>query len=191
MLWAAAGTAAAVPVLVLPAPSDPLLPITVHLSGLVLFSLALAFHLAPLVEGEWFAAASLGAAARRALGGVWLIVLIAGATGLVALATSGAYRFDPSLQFLGVLCALDGAGAVAAVVLGVRRWLGPGAAAAAGTAFAAVGVWSMWNYLNTVGFTASGGWLVDGGEIARLVIPFDAGAAVLAVGAFSIGMRRP
>lgn len=189
MLWATTGAAAALPVLVLPAPEDPLLPATAHLSVVVLFSVALTFHLAGLLDGEWFAGHDLPAAARRALGGVWLVVLVTGAAGLVALATAAAYRFDPSLQFLQVISALGVAWVEAALILGLRRRLGGGAAATGAAATAAVCIWSMWRYLDVVGFTPAGGWLVDGGEFARLVLPFGAAAGMIAATAFVIGMR--
>jgi hypothetical protein len=189
LLWATTGVAASVPVLVLPAPEDPLLPATAHLSAVVLFSVALSFHLASLIEGDWFSPSSLSPTARRALGGVWLVVLVAGSTGVVTLATGAAYRFDASLQYLQVLSALDVAWVEAALVIGLQRRFGPRVALAGALAMAGVCVWSIWRYLDVVGFTASGGWLVDGGEIARLILPFDAMAAVIAVAAFAAGVR--
>ncbi|MDX1689465.1 MAG: hypothetical protein R3290_00440 [Acidimicrobiia bacterium] len=189
-LWMTAGAAAAVPALVVPEPDDPLLTFVVHLVLLTGFSLGLVAHLAPLTDASWFAGSRLGSTARRAAAGGWLVVLVAGATGLVTLATGAALRFAPSLQFLQVLSALDIAWVVAAFFVGLRWWRGPGVAAVGGLAMGAVCVWSIWNYLNTAGFTAEGGWLVDGGEIARLILPFDVMAAVLAVAAFTVGVRR-
>ena len=55
LLWMTAGAACAIPILVLPQPEDPLLTVTIHLSIVVLFGLALAFHLAPLADEPWFA----------------------------------------------------------------------------------------------------------------------------------------
>ncbi len=189
MLWATTGAAAAVPVLVLPAPEDPLLPATVHLSAVVLFSVALSFHLAGLVEEEWFTETGLSATARRALGGLWIVVLVAGAAGVVTSATAAAYRFDASLQYLQVLAALHAAWVEAAVVIGLQRRFGSRVAVAGALATAGVWVWSVWRYLDAVGFTSSGGWAVDGGEIARLVVPFGAGVGAVAVTLFAVGVR--
>lgn len=189
-LWMLVGAAAAVPVLVLPAPDDPMLTFVVHLSILTIFGLALAIHLSTLLDEAWFSGSRLSERARAAAAGVWLVILTTGATALVTLATSAAFRYEPSLQFLQLLSALDIAWVVAAFSFGLRWWLGPGAARIGGVAMGAVCVWSIWNYLNTVGFTPEGGWLVDGADIARLVLPFDVMAAILAVVAFSIGVRR-
>ncbi len=84
---------------------------------------------------------------------------------------------------------MDIAWVVAALVIGFHRRFGGRVAFAGGVALGVVCVWSIWNYLNTVGFTVAGGWLVDGGEIARLVLPFDLAAAVMSIAAFTIGVR--
>ena len=42
-------------------------------------------------------------------------------------------------------------------------------------------VFSIWRYLDIVGFTATGGWKVSGADLMRYVIPFDMAAAVVAV----------
>ena len=128
MIWASAGSAAAVPLLIAPPTDDPMLPFTLHLIALTLFIVALTFHLAPITDREWFGGTSLSSSARWALGGAWTVVLVTGATGLVALATAAALRFDPSLQFLAVLSALDIAWVVAAIGVGARRRWGGGAA---------------------------------------------------------------
>ncbi|HSG78579.1 MAG TPA: hypothetical protein VLD62_03290 [Acidimicrobiia bacterium] len=189
-LWMLVGAAAAVPVLVLPAPDDPMLTVVLHLSVITLFALALAVHLAGLLDEGWFTGSGLSDRARAAAAGAWIVVLTTGATGLATLATSAAFRYEPSLQFLQLLSALDIAWVVATFTIGLRWWFDASAGVAGGFAMGTVCVWSIWTYLNAVGFTPEGGWLVDGGEIARLVLPFDLMAAVMAIAAFSIGVRR-
>ena len=184
------GVAAAVPALVLPAPEDPLVTFLIHLVMLTGFSFGLTLHLAPLLEGGWFVGTSLGEGARRAAAGAWAVVLATGATGFVAIATAAALRFEPSLQFLQLLSALDIAWVVAAFVLGLRWRFGTRVARVGGLMMGVICVWSIWNYLNTVGFTVDGGWLVSGADIARLILPFDVAAAVMAITAFSSGVRR-
>lgn len=50
-------------------------------------------------------------------------------------------------------------------------------------------VWSIWNYLRTVGFTSDGGWIVDRSSLLTLVIPYDIAAAVMAIGALTLAQR--
>lgn len=189
LLWMTAGAAFAIPVLVLPQPEDPLLTATIHLSVIALFGLALAFHLAPLADEPWFDGLDMGQAGRRAITWIVVIVTVTGAVGLGTIATSAAFRYDPSLQFLQLLSALDICWAATAIVLGARRRFGGLTALWSGLALGVVCVWAIWRYLDIVGFTASGGWLVDGGELMRLVLPYDMGAAVVAVIVFSLGVR--
>ena len=179
----------AVPLLVAPPIDDPLLPFTLHLGAVTVFVLALTFHLAPLGDGVWLAGSSLSGRGRGAFAGVWLVALVAGATGLVTVATAAGLRFAPSLQFLALLSALDIAWVVSAVGIGARRRWGGRVGGAAAAVAGVVCAWSMWRYLDTVGFADDGGWVVDGGEIARLVLPFDAIAAIVAVVVFSLGIR--
>jgi len=182
IVWAASGCAVALPLLAIPRPDDPLALITVHLAGLVLFGVGLAFALARLADDAWFGG-------RRALSWIWVIVLVVGAVGIVTLATSAALRYDPSLQFLQALSALDIAWAAAALVLGLRRLGGRWAAVAGSAVLGVVCVWSIWRYLDTVGFGPAGEWVVDGSRIMTLVVPFDMGAAAMAVAAFGLGLR--
>ncbi len=191
LLWMTAGAAAAIPALLLPESEDPLFTVTAHLAVLVVFSIGLAFHLAPLGDEPWFAGLEMGEEGRRALTWVSIIVMVTGATGLVTLATSAALRFDPSLQFLQMLSSLDIAWVTAALMLGLRRRIGPRAAAIGAIMLGVVCVWSIWRYLDIVGFTVDGGWLLDASQLNRLVLPYDMAAAVIAITAFSIGVRRP
>jgi hypothetical protein len=119
-----------------------------------------------------------------------VVILITGAVGLVTLATSAALRYDVSLQFLQLISALDIAWVVAAFSLGLRWGFGWRVAVGGAMMMGAVCVWSIWRYLDVVGFTAEGGWFVDGGRIASLILPFDLIAAVLAVTALVIGVGR-
>ena len=117
------------------------------------------------------------------------MVIVTGVIGLVTLATSGSLRFQPSLQFLQLLSALDIAWAGAAIVFGVwRRW-GRTAAIWGGVALGVACVASIWNYLRIVGLGGDGGWAVDGGELMRLVIPSDVMAATVAIVLLWVGMR--
>jgi hypothetical protein len=52
-------------------------------------------------------------------------------------------------------------------------------------------VFSIWNYLRVVGFATDGGWLLDGGELMRLVLPFDMVAAIVAGSVLFLGTRKP
>jgi hypothetical protein len=187
--WMTAGTAAAIPALVVPAPDDPLLTVTVQLVLLVGFSLALVFHLAPLGDRPWFGDLGLGPGGRQALTWGAIVVMVTGATGLVTLATSAGLRYDPSLQFLQMLSSLDIAWAAAALVLGLRGRFGARVGVVGGLLLGVVCVWAIWRYLDIVGFTADGGWLLRASELNRLVLPYDMGAAVLALIAFAAGVR--
>ena len=189
-LWMTVGSAAALPLLLVPQPEEPLLTVTVHLTVVVLFGVALTFHLAPLADGLWFEGVAVSPRIRQALTWAAVVVAVTGAVGLVTLATSAALRYDPSLQFLQMLSALDIAWAGAALTLGLRRRFSSAVATGGAAVLVVVCVWAIWRYLDVVGFTAAGGWLVDGGELMRLVLPYDMAAAVAAVIAFSAGVRR-
>ena len=51
-------------------------------------------------------------------------------------------------------------------------------------------VWSIWNYLDAVGFGSDGEWIVSGSDLMTLVIPYDMAAAVVAVILFLLGVRK-
>lgn len=190
-LWATAGCSAAVPLLLAPAPEAPLLTFTIDLSLLAAFAIALSFHLAPLSDEPWFSGTELGGGARSMAGGAVLVVAVAGSTGLVALATSVALRYDASLQYLQLLSSLDIAGAAAALILGWRRWWGPRGVGVAAALLGAMCVWAVWRYLDVAGFTVSGGWVVDGRRLRSLILPYNLGATLVAGWVFVVGMRRP
>ena len=64
------------------------------------------------------------------------------------------------------------------------------AAVVSGTVIGVACVVSIWNYLRVVGFSSDGGWLVDGAQLMKLVIPFDMAAAVVAVTVLFLGIRH-
>ena len=118
-----------------------------------------------------------------------MIVIITGVTGLVTLASSAAMQYEPSLQFLQLLSALDIAWVVAGTTLALRSLWGPAAAIAGGIMMSIVCVLSVTLYLAEVGLTPDQGWLVDGAQMLRLVLPFDVAAALITVTLLIIAAR--
>ncbi len=164
--------------------------VIVHLAVLVFLGLVAVIRLAPMAGIDWFKGRAWSPFWRSAASGISVVFLVTGMVGLVTLASSAALRYPPSMQFLQLLSALDIAWAGAALVIGIyRAWRLP-AAVAAGTVLAIVCVWSIWRYLDVVGFGPAGEWIVDSAALARHVLPFDVAAAVMAVGAFVFGTRR-
>ncbi len=170
--------------------SDPLGVFVVHLSILVMFSLVLANILVPLGTAAWFEATGWGPLARLIAGGIGIVVLVTGTVGLVTLASSAALRFDPSTQFLQLISALDIAWVAAAVTLGLYRAFGRAWALVGGSTIGVVCVWSIWNYLDHVGFGPNGEWIVSNPDLLRFVLPYDVIAAVSAVALFLLGARK-
>lgn len=187
MLWGVVGAATALPLLAVPQPSDPLALVTVHLTLLVAFGTALAFRLASLSSDGWFRRPQ--ERANDLLTAIWIIVLTSGVVGLVTLVTSAALRYDPSLQFLQALSSLDIAWAAAAIVVGLGWWRGRRVAVLGAVALIIVCVWSIWRYLDIVGFGPNGSWIVDADRLFELVIPYDMGAALAALTALGTGLR--
>lgn len=188
--WLAGALALAPLLLFVPSQPDPLGIFTVQLLALVALGVGVTIRIAPLADGGWFRDTQWTDALRRFGGVVVLVVIATGVVALVTLATAAALRFDPSLQFLQLLSALDIAWAAAALYLGVRWWRGVRAARLAAVTLAALCLVSVWNYLRVVGFGPDGEWVVDGGQLLRLVLPFDMAAAVMAVGSVVVGLRR-
>lgn len=184
-----AGLLAALAMLLVPGSVERTPLFLLHLGALVLLGLLVALRLGPLVHADWYPNQPWGPASRRLAGGITLVVIVTGVIGLVTLATSAALRFQPSLQFLQLLSALDIAWAGAAIVVGVwRRW-GRTAALVGGALLGIACVASIWNYLRVVGLGPDDGWALDGGELMRLVLPADMMAATVAIVLLWIGMR--
>ena len=186
--WLLGGALAAVPLLAVPQTEDLLLRMTIHLSLLTAFGLGLTAAVARAAGEQWFVA-SEASPRTRGLGAVAATIAVVTFTvALVTLATSAALRYDVSLQYLQLLSAMDIAWVVAATFLGARwRW-GTTGGWIAGIAIGIACVWSIWRYLDTVGFTPDGGWLVSGPELFRLVILFDMAAAAVAITILLLGV---
>lgn len=190
VLWTLGGAAVSLPLLAVPPPESSQLLIysTVHLSALVAFGLVVISDLVRLVDDTWFA--WIGSVGRRIAAGASVVALSVGVVALVALPTSAALRFDPSLQFLQLLSALDIAFAAGATLVGFRWWVGSKTGVAAGAVVGVICIWSIWTYLDVVGFAPDGGWLVDGSALMTYVLPYDMAAAVVAVVSLVAGSRR-
>ena len=188
--WLVAGLIASLPLLLVDTSGHLVGWFLVHLSLLVAFGLGLTIRLTPLADDSWFAATDWSRRIRLTASGVTVIFVATGTVGLVTLASSAAMRYDPSTQFLQLLSALDIAWAGAAITIGATRIWGRAWGAVAGAILGVFCVWSIWNYLNTVGFGPDGSWIVSGADLMRLVIPFDMAAAVVAVIIFLVGVVR-
>ena len=185
----AGGLIASLPLLAVTPGDAPLGWFIAQLVVLVAIGHAMTITVMNLGDDPWFKAMSWGPAMRSIASGVGLVVLVTGTVGLITLASSAALGFDPSLQFLQLLSALDIAWAGAALTIGVYRAFSRGWAIFAGATLGIVCVWSIWNYLSIVGFGPDGSWVVSGPDLARYVIPFDIVAALLAVVFFLVGVR--
>ena len=184
------GLLASLPLLLISWSAPPSTLVIVHLTGLVLLGLAASIRLAPFAGGDWFLGQSWTPFWRAIASGVSVVFLVTGMVGLVTIASSAALQYPPSLQFLQLLSALDIAWAGAALVVGIyRAWRLP-AAVIAGSALAVICIWSIWWYLDAVGFGPNGEWVVDASVLMRRVLPFDIAAAVMAIGALLYGTRR-
>jgi len=178
------------PLLAVPEAATPHLMVytMVHLGALVAFGLMVIADLARFIDQSWFP--WLGPTARIIASGAAVVALTVGTVALVTLPTSAALRFDPSLQFLQLLSALDIAWAAGGTLVGVswiggRRW-----GHIAGVIIGVICVWSIWTYLDAVGFAPDGGWQVDGGALMTYVLPYDMAAAVIAIATLIMGARR-
>jgi hypothetical protein len=180
--WLAPALALCMLLLAVPQQDDPFPVFMIQLAVIVAFGIALALHMTRFVASDaWFSGSGWPAARRRLAAAAALVALTTGAVALVTLASSAALRLEPSLQFLQLLSALDIAWAGAAVALGsYLRW-GTRAAWLGGIVLGVFCVFSIWRYLDIVGFTASGGWQVSGSDLMRYVIPYDMVAGAVAV----------
>jgi hypothetical protein len=188
--WLVGALLLSIPLLLVGAPSDPLVLFIVQLSALVVFGLILGNVLAPLGTPQWFVGKGWSPVVRLIAGGIGLVVLVTGTVGLVTLASSAALGFDPSTQFLQLISALDIAWVGAAITIGAYRAWGRGWAVLAGAMIGIVCVWSIWAYLDHVGFGPNGEWIVSSPDLMKFVLPFDVAAALAAVGLFLFGTRR-
>ena len=187
--WLIGALVLSLPLLVIDQSSDPLGVFMVQLAILVVFSLLLAHTLVSLGTAAWFEATGWGAFARLVAGGIGIVVLVTGTVGLVTLASSAALRLDPSTQFLQLISALDIAWVMAAVTVGLYRSSGRIWAVVGGLVIGTICVWSIWNYLDHVGFGPNGEWVVSNPDLLRFVLPYDVVAAVTAVTLFLVGVR--
>jgi hypothetical protein len=190
--WLAGGLAAAPLLLLIPQPPQESLLAwsTIHTTAVVALGFATMLDLARYVDEPMFTSITIVSLRRFTTAGS-LVALVTGVVALVTLATSAALRLDASLQFLQLLSTLDIAWSVAALYLGVRWLRGEPSARLAGGILSLICIWSIWNYLRIVGFTDAGGWVVDGGELLRWVLPFDTMAAVMALTALTVAVRQP
>ena len=188
--WVIYGVVASVAGFLVPHDSDTtrLWVVSLHVTALTAFTFALTNRLAAVFDPVVFD--HFGAFGRRLGTDAALVALITGATALVTLASSATLGYQPSLQFLQLISALDIAWTTAGFYLGVRRlsgarWAGP----AAGVFMGSMCVMSLVRYLMAIGFGPDGGWDVQGAQMLRLVIPADTVAAVLTIGALILGAR--
>ena len=188
--WLVAALVLSAALLVLPPAGDRRWDLLVHLTALVAFSFALTFALASYGDAPWFDGRGWPVARRRFVTAVTLIVIVTGVTGLVTMASAAAMQYQPSLQFLQLLSALDIAWVVAGTTLALRSLWGNVAAAAGGTMMSIVCVLSIALYLTEVGLAPDQGWQVDGAEMLRLVLPFDVGAALITIGLTVLASRH-
>ena len=186
----ALGLIVSLPLLLVRWSPPPFTIVIVHLATLVLLGMVAVVRLMPLAGNDWFKGQSWSPFWRLAASGISVVFLATGMVGLVTLASSAALQYPPSLQFLQLLSALDIAWAGAALMIGIyRAWRLP-AAVTAGMVLAIICVWSIWRYLDVVGFGPASEWIVDNAALAKYVLPYDVAAAVMAVVAFVFGTRR-
>ncbi len=158
-----------------------------HLTVVQLATFGFVAEMGELAERPWFQHMK-----RSWLASVSsLIAAAVGFSALLTLATSAAARYDVSLQFLQLLSSLDIAWVVAALYLGARRLSRRRVASIAGLMLLAACVLSIAIYLSVVGFADDGGWLVDGGELMRIVLPSDLVAAVISLTVLLRAARLP
>lgn len=191
LIWLAAGLLVSVLLLALPEaePDRLLLVVTFHLGAIVAFGLGVALDLARFTDGPWFVGMGTSRFWQRVGAMASIIALTTGVVALVTLASSAALGYQPSLQFLQLLSALDIAWATAGLMFGIRLMAGDRWALLFGLMLAVICIWSIWRYLDVVGFTADGGWLLSSPDLWRYVLPFDIAAAVMAIGALVVGLR--
>lgn len=157
-----------------------------HLAILQIITFAFAIEIGPLADLGWFESLRRPWLARVSA----MVAAVVGFSALLTLASSAAARYDPSLQFLQLLSSLDIAWVVAGLYLGARALWGKRIAVVAGSLLLVACVVSIALYLDAVGFAADGGWLVDGAQMWRIVIPSDVMAAVITITTLLVAARR-
>ncbi len=188
--WLLGGLVASLPLLLIDTGDNPTTGFLIHLSALVVYGFALTIALLPASGWGWFEGSGWNPFLRLLGSGVAVVVLVTGTVGLVTLASSAALRYHPATQFLQLLSALDIAWVVAAVIIGGYRLWNRAAAIIAGVVMGIVCVWSIWFYVDAVGFGTSGQWIVSGPDMMTRVIPFDVMAATIAFVLFVVGVRK-
>lgn len=186
--WAAGGAIVGATLFLVEEPVDLLAVSLIHLSAVVVFGFVLALVVAPALDGvpPDRPPTTMARFARSAS----VVAIVTGTVLVVTLVSSAALGLEVSLQYLQLLSALDIAWVVAATFYGLRWRAGLGAGLGGAAIMAVVCVWSIWRYLATVGFTDSGGWLVDVDALNRLVFPFDVMAAAIALSVMWWGARH-
>lgn len=169
--------------------SAPLAAVTVHLALIVTFGLWAVARMARYTDEPWLLETDLPPRWRAFWSAGMVVSFSTGLVALITLASSAALRYDPSLQFLQLLSALDIAWAGSALFLGVRWLKGTRLAWAMAIGLGVFCTWSIWNYLRIVGFGPDGAWIVDRTALMRYVLPFDMAAAFIAVLALWSGAR--
>ena len=187
--WLIPSLVLTIPLLAIDIDGNLLTGTTIQLIGIVVATFGLTLSLAPIGDQGWFL--GMDNPSRRLFAAAASIAAIAtGYAALVTLASSAALGLSPSLQFLQLLSALDIAWVVAATVVGTRWIQGARTSHIAGFAMSVVCVWSIWRYLDEVGFGPNGEWIVSKAALNELVLPYDTMAAVIGIGAVLIGIRR-
>lgn len=169
--------------------SAPLAAITVQLALIVAFGLWAVAKMARFADEPWLLETNLSPRWRAFWSGGMVVSFATGLVALITLASSAALRYDASLQFLQLLSALDIAWAGGALFLGVRWSKGTRLAWAMAIGLGVFCTWSIWNYLQIVGFGPDGAWVVDRTALMRYVLPYDMAAAFIAVFALWSGSR--
>lgn len=171
-----------------PSPGDGLWAYALtHLTIVQIASFLFAAEMAGLIDRPWFIHVRSPWLASASS----LVAAVVGFSALLTLATSAAARYDVSLQYLQLLSSLDIAWVVAALYLGTRRLSKRQMATIAASFLLAACVLSIAVYLSRVGFTIDGGWLVDGGELMRVVLPSDLVAAIVSLTVLLRAARKP
>ena len=89
-----------------------------------------------------------------------------------------------------LLSSLDIAWVVATLYIGTRKLANNRSATLAGLGLIGGCIWSIAVYLSEVGFTQDGGWLVDGAQLMRIVLPVDTLAAVISLTVLLLAAKK-